>query len=168
VRAETWRYHLCRTGRLADSGGSERRPRTRHTAWRSVRPVSDCDTSHTLGDLRGFWLLSATVALFALLAIGVAVSLATDENTSAKVPKPASNEASLQNPCAQALLKDWSDGRIDGTYPLTCYRVALKSLPVDIQVYSSASDDISQALSQRIVQSAEERSTKAGARRPAG
>jgi len=56
-------------------------------------------------------------------------------------------------------------GQTDGSTvpnPLACYRVALKSLPVDLQVYSSASEDISQALSQRIVQSAKQRSTSTG------
>jgi hypothetical protein len=55
--------------------------------------------------------------------------------------------------CQSRLLRDWSDGRIDGTYPLACYRAALRSLPADLKVYSSAPDDIAQALSQRIVQS---------------
>jgi hypothetical protein len=55
--------------------------------------------------------------------------------------------------CQSRLLRDWGDGRIDGTYPLACYRAALRSLPADLKVYSSAPDDIAQALSQRIVQS---------------
>lgn len=55
--------------------------------------------------------------------------------------------------CQSRLLRDWADGRIDGTYPLACYRAALRSLPADLTVYSSAPDDIRQALSQRIVQS---------------
>jgi hypothetical protein len=55
--------------------------------------------------------------------------------------------------CESRLLRDWSDGRIDGTYPVSCYRTALKSLPADLKVYSSAPDDIRQALSRRIVQS---------------
>jgi hypothetical protein len=55
--------------------------------------------------------------------------------------------------CQSRLLRDWADGRIDGTYPLSCYRAALSSLPADLKVYSSAPDDIRQALSQRIVQS---------------
>jgi hypothetical protein len=100
--------------------------------------------------VRRRWL-SATVALFVLLGI-VAVSLAAGWPNPAKATKRGPNP----NSCAEALLKDWADGRIDGTYPLGCYRVALKSLPVDLQVYSSAPDDISQALSQRIVQSATE------------
>jgi hypothetical protein len=119
-------------------------------------------------DLRGFWLVSATVALFVLLTIGVAVSLVTDGNNSAIVTKQAATKWPAQTPCAKGLLKDWADGRIDGTYPLACYRVALKSLPVDIQVYSSAPEDISHALSQRIVQSSTKDSPRKGARRPAG
>jgi len=104
-----------------------------------------------------------------LLAIGVAVSLATDGNNSAKLTTQAAGEKPVQSPCAEALLKDWRDGRIDGSYQLACYRVALKSLPVDIQVYSSASDDISQALSQRIVQSRTQKSAPPEKpRRPAG
>jgi hypothetical protein len=53
--------------------------------------------------------------------------------------------------CASRLLHDWADGRIDGIYPVSCYRAALRSLPADLEVYSSAHDDIAQALSQRIV-----------------
>ena len=68
------------------------------------------------------------------------------------VPTTASREAAPRSACAERLVTDWSDGRIDGTYPLRCYREALKSLPTDLRVYSSAHDDISQALSQRIVQ----------------
>src|SRR5207249_2055850 len=60
----------------------------------------------------------------------------------------------VQSPtCASRLLRDWGDGRIDGAYPVACYRAALRSLPTDLEVYSSAHDDIAQALSKRIVQS---------------
>ena len=58
-----------------------------------------------------------------------------------------------QSTCATALLRDWADGRIDATYRLECYRGALKLLPVDLRVDRRAPEDISQALSQRIVQS---------------
>ena len=54
--------------------------------------------------------------------------------------------------CAKAVVNDWSDGRIDRDYSVGCYRAALKSLPADLRVYSSAPDDIRQALSVRIVQ----------------
>jgi hypothetical protein len=50
------------------------------------------------------------------------------------------------------VLKDWTDGRIDGTYPIRCYREAIRNLPTDLLVYSSAEEDIRQALSERIVQ----------------
>ena len=62
--------------------------------------------------------------------------------------------ASASKACARALLADWSDGRIDRTYPLSCYREALKTLPTDLEVYSSAPEDIASALRNRIVQGA--------------
>ena len=86
--------------------------------------------------------------------VGVTVSLAGGRSNPAKTTRQAAGQATVQSSCATVLLRDWADGRIDGTYPLACYRVALKSLPGDIRVYSSAPEDISQALSQRIVQSA--------------
>ena len=58
----------------------------------------------------------------------------------------------LAKACTFKLLADWSDGQIDGTYPVRCYRDTLRSLPADVRMYSSAPDDIAQALSQRIVQ----------------
>ena len=61
-------------------------------------------------------------------------------------------QASAAKTCARALLADWSDGRIDRTYPLSCYREALKTLPTDLEVYSSAPEDIASALRNRIVQ----------------
>jgi len=45
---------------------------------------------------------------------------------------------------------DWSDGRIDGTYPMGCYRQALQAMPEDIRLYSSAVDDIQRALARRV------------------
>jgi hypothetical protein len=56
-------------------------------------------------------------------------------------------------PCWKTLINDWYDGRIDGTYPIHCYRDALKHLPTDVETYSSARDDIKQALQERITQS---------------
>jgi hypothetical protein len=58
-----------------------------------------------------------------------------------------------KQPCWKVLINDWYDGRIDGTYPIHCYRDALKKLPTDVDTYSSARDDIQQALQQRITQS---------------
>ena len=52
--------------------------------------------------------------------------------------------------CQDRLLKDWRDGRINNIYPIDCYRKAIKDLPTDLLVYSSAAEDIRQALSERI------------------
>jgi hypothetical protein len=48
--------------------------------------------------------------------------------------------------CTSAVLQDWRDGRIDGTYSVDCYRTALKHLPEDLRIYSSAESDIQRAL----------------------
>jgi hypothetical protein len=53
-------------------------------------------------------------------------------------------------PCWKVLINDWYDGRIDGVYAVYCYRDALKHLPADVDTYSSARDDIRQALEKRI------------------
>jgi hypothetical protein len=52
--------------------------------------------------------------------------------------------------CGARVLTDWRDGRLDGTYPLACYRQALAHLPEDVQVYSTAQADITRALQQRL------------------
>ena len=52
--------------------------------------------------------------------------------------------------CGDRVVADWSDGRIDGIYPLHCYQSALHDLPEDVRAYSSAADDITRALEQRI------------------
>jgi hypothetical protein len=80
-------------------------------------------------------LLLAALALSLGLAVGVAPASAKS--------KPA---------CWKTLINDWYDGRIDGTYPIHCYREALKHLPTDVETYSSARDDIRQALQKRITQ----------------
>jgi hypothetical protein len=48
--------------------------------------------------------------------------------------------------CTSALLQDWRDGRIDGTYSVGCYQTALAQLPEDLRIYSSAESDIKRAL----------------------
>jgi len=55
-------------------------------------------------------------------------------------------------PCWKVLINDWYDGRIDGIYEIHCYRDALQHLPADVDTYSSARDDIRQALQKRITQ----------------
>jgi hypothetical protein len=61
-------------------------------------------------------------------------------------------QAKSKAPCWKTLINDWYDGRIDGTYPVPCYRAALKHLPSDVDAYSSARDDIKQALQIRLTQ----------------
>jgi hypothetical protein len=83
---------------------------------------------------------STSAARFLLVAIVAAL-------TYELMAAPAGRTAT---PCWQELITDWSDGRIDGTYPVACYRKALKAMPEDIRLYSSASDDISRALAGRV------------------
>jgi hypothetical protein len=53
--------------------------------------------------------------------------------------------AAAAAPCWKAVINDWFDGRIDKTYPAACYTQALKHLPRDVDIYSSAPDDIRRA-----------------------
>jgi hypothetical protein len=76
-----------------------------------------------------------------LLAVLVAASVGVGSAAAKSTP-----------PCWKTLINDWYDGRIDGTYPIHCYRDALKHLPTDVETYSSARDDIRQALQKRITQ----------------
>ena len=49
--------------------------------------------------------------------------------------------------CGERVLRDWSDdGRIEATFAPHCYREAIAHLPADVRVYSTAEDDITQAL----------------------
>jgi hypothetical protein len=48
--------------------------------------------------------------------------------------------------CGKAVLSDWSDGRIDRSYPDPCYQAAIDVMPEDLRAYSTAKDDISRAL----------------------
>jgi hypothetical protein len=61
-----------------------------------------------------------------------------------------SAQASSHPGCATRLIDDWRDGRIDGTYPVSCYRSALANLPEDLRIYSSAQTDITRALQNRV------------------
>jgi hypothetical protein len=50
-------------------------------------------------------------------------------------------------PCRDKVIADWyHDGKIASTYPIGCYRDALKHIPVDAKIYSNLSDDVSAAL----------------------
>ena len=52
--------------------------------------------------------------------------------------------------CADRLLQDWRDGRINHVYSVPCYRAALSELPEDLRIYSSAESDLTRALLARI------------------
>lgn len=55
-------------------------------------------------------------------------------------------ELQAERACGQAVIEDWADGRIDGTYPAPCYVAALGALPEDVRAYTTAKDDISREL----------------------
>jgi hypothetical protein len=56
-------------------------------------------------------------------------------------------EARLESKCSQALIHDWYvDGRVDRTYPVHCYREALRDIPEDQIVYGTLRDDLTRAL----------------------
>jgi hypothetical protein len=69
--------------------------------------------------MRARWLIAGAVTLFVLFAIGVAVSLTTGWPNPAKATRQAAGQAArqtpVQSPCGNVLLRDWADGRIDGT-----------------------------------------------------
>jgi hypothetical protein len=62
----------------------------------------------------------------------------------------AAGPAAAATPCGKKVIDDWYDGRIDGTYPLHCYDDAIDQLPGDLEVYSSAPEDITRALQARL------------------
>ena len=65
---------------------------------------------------------SRAIVLLALVLAGAAATAA-----------PAM--AASPGPCWKRLINDWYDGRIDGTYPVSCYTQALKHLPADVDAY---------------------------------
>jgi uncharacterized protein involved in exopolysaccharide biosynthesis len=104
------------------------------------------------------WLAAAVGV--AVLAVGALVALRATQHAEAR------DAATVSPSCSTRLLRDWTDGRIDRTYPIRCYRDALESLPADLQIYSSAPDDIAQALSRRLQgRAARDARTLAGAKR---
>jgi len=74
-----------------------------------------------------------TVTLVAVLAVLLG-ALALPQAGAAKTP------------CSTQLINDWYDGRIDKAYSLACYKQALSALPEDVEIYSSAREDIQRAL----------------------
>ncbi len=113
-------------------------------------------------------VLRAIVAMVAAAAVVVTAS-------------PA-GAGSLED-CGQRVIRDWSSGgRVDKTYPLPCYREAIRSLPDDVMQYTDAGAAFERALesarhrtatkAERITDAAEAETTDAAsaaalARRPA-
>jgi hypothetical protein len=88
------------------------------------------------------------------IALLVTLGLLATSSTAGAVPA-----------CADALIADWSDGRIDRVYPLPCYSQAIAALPEDVRNYTTARDDISAALRARL--RAETRAQASGSRQMA-
>lgn len=58
-----------------------------------------------------------------------------------------STTASAAVPCRVKIYNDWlTDGKIATTYPIACYRDALKNVHTDAAIYSSLKDDIRAAM----------------------
>ncbi len=80
-----------------------------------------------------------------LLALAAAIGAALC------VAQPA--EARSMSSCSKALIHDWYvDGRIDNTYPVHCYREALKKIPEDQIIYGTLRQDLTRALQSAIRQ----------------
>jgi hypothetical protein len=55
--------------------------------------------------------------------------------------------ANAAAPCRDRIYNDWyADGKIATTYPLACYRDALKNIPADAKTYSDLAADIRSAM----------------------
>jgi hypothetical protein len=85
-------------------------------------------------------LLKPLILVVVAAAIGAA-ALGTAE--------PA--QARTMSTCSKALVHDWYvDGRVDKTYPVHCYREALRQIPEDQLIYGTLRDDLRRALQQVI------------------
>ena len=59
----------------------------------------------------------------------------------------APGTAAAKTPCRDRIYNDWyPDGKIATTYPIACYRDALKHIRPDALTYSSLADDIRSAM----------------------
>ena len=59
----------------------------------------------------------------------------------------APSTAGAAAPCRDRIYNDWyRDGKIATSYPIACYRDALKNVPTDAKEYSSLGDDIRSAM----------------------
>jgi hypothetical protein len=82
-----------------------------------------------------------------LLVIAAAIAAAAALGTA----QPA--QARSLSTCSKALIHDWYvDGRVDKTYPVHCYREALKNIPEDQVIYGTLRQDLTRALQSTIRQ----------------
>ena len=66
----------------------------------------------------------------------------------------AAGSAHARSSCWEQVISDWSaHNQIKGSYSAGCYRQALSRLPEDLRTYSSAPEDIRQALQTRLTKS---------------
>jgi len=85
--------------------------------------------------------LKPLILVAAALAVGAALGTA----------QPA--QARSMSACSSALIHDWYvDGRVDKTYPVHCYREALKQIPEDQAIYGTLRQDLTRALQSTIRQ----------------
>jgi hypothetical protein len=85
--------------------------------------------------------LKPLILVAAALAVGAALGTA----------QPA--QARSMSTCSSALIHDWYvDGRVDKTYPVHCYREALKEIPEDQAIYGTLRQDLTRALQSTIRQ----------------
>jgi hypothetical protein len=81
-----------------------------------------------------------------LLAVALAIGAALGVGA-----QPA--QARSMSSCSKALIHDWYvDGRVDQTYPVHCYREALKQIPEDQIIYGTLREDLTRALQATIRQ----------------
>jgi hypothetical protein len=81
-----------------------------------------------------------------LLALALAIGAALGVGA-----QPA--QARSTSSCSKALIHDWYvDGRVDKTYPVHCYREALKDIPEDQIIYGTLREDLNRALQATIRQ----------------
>jgi hypothetical protein len=70
--------------------------------------------------------------------------------------------------CESQVFKDWADnGRVDGAYPLSCYRAAIAGLPADVRDYSDAPTEIERALAVAANRGTQHRAAATARDRPA-
>jgi hypothetical protein len=59
--------------------------------------------------------------------------------------------ASAKTPCWKEVISDWYvDGRVNGTYPISCYQQAIQNLPEDVRSYADAASEIRRAMLDRL------------------